>query len=77
MHEKVTLDVGGLALLPYADLEEGEYTVRVRRSSRHPELVEGVPQRAGRDEWAECRFSVAEFTLSPLTATLESHRTSY
>ena len=58
MREKLTLNAGGLALFPYADLEEGEYTVRVRRNER--------------GEWAECGFSVAEFTLSPLIATLES-----
>jgi hypothetical protein len=73
MRETVTLNPAGLALLPYADLEEGEYTVRVRRVVGHPEPVEGGPQRPRRDDWAECHFSVAEFTLSPLIALLESH----
>jgi hypothetical protein len=59
MREKVTLNTGGLGLFPYADLEEGEYTVYV--------------QRSGERERAECRFSVVEFGLSPLVATLESH----
>jgi hypothetical protein len=59
MRERVTLNAAGLALFPYADLQEGEYIVRVRRSERQ--------------KWAECRFSVAEFTLSPLIATLDSH----
>lgn len=59
MREPVTLNAAGVALFPYADLEEGEYSVHV--------------QRAGRSERAECRFSVAEFTLSPLIATLRSH----
>ena len=59
MREKVLLNVSGMALVPYADLEEGEYTVRVQRT----EL----------GKVAECHLSVAEFTLSPLTATLESH----
>ncbi|MGD8791732.1 MAG: hypothetical protein PVF47_04205, partial [Anaerolineae bacterium] len=56
--ELVTLDQAGLALRPYADLEEGEYTVLVRRDRRPP---------------ARCTFSVAEFTLSPLIALLEGH----
>ncbi len=59
LRETVTLNAAGLALFPYADLEEGEYTVRVRRSERQ--------------RWAECHFSVAEFTLSPLIARLDSH----
>jgi hypothetical protein len=59
MREKVALNTGGLALFPYADLEEGEYTVYV--------------QRSGKRERAECRFSVVAFSLSPLIARLESH----
>jgi hypothetical protein len=61
--EQVPLDEAGLALRPYADLEEGEYTVLVRRG------------RAGGDDLrpAQCTFSVAEFTLSPLIALLERH----
>ncbi len=89
LRERLTLNPAGLALYPYADLEEGEYTVRVRRVAEHPEpdlgepvnragstgsrAVGGAPQRVGPDEWAECHFSVAEFTLSPLIATLQSH----
>ncbi|HSR31642.1 MAG TPA: hypothetical protein VLY63_13835, partial [Anaerolineae bacterium] len=57
----VALDEAGLALCPYADLEEGEYTVLVRR-----------PGRDARGA-AKCTFSVAEFTLSPLIALLERH----
>ncbi len=57
--EQVTLDEAGLALRPYADLEEGEYTVLVRRPGR----PDGQPAR--------CSFSVAEFTLSPLIALLD------
>ncbi len=53
-----TLNQDGLALHRYADVKEGEYTVVVR--------LPGNPQ-------AECEFSVAEFTLSPLVATLEKH----
>jgi hypothetical protein len=59
--ERVTLDDAGLALRPYADLEEGEYAVLVRR----PDRDERRP--------AECTFSVAEFTLAPLIALLERH----
>jgi hypothetical protein len=59
--DRLTLDEVGLALLPYADLEEGEYTVLVRRLGQE-----------GRKP-AECTFSVAEFTLSPLIALLERH----
>jgi hypothetical protein len=59
--ERVALDQAGLALCPYVDLEEGEYTVLVRRHDRH------------KDEPAKCTFSVAEFTLSPLIALLERH----
>lgn len=57
--EKVTLDEAGLALRPFSDLEEGEYTVLVRR--------------AGKKEPAQCTFSAAEFTLSPLITLLEDH----
>jgi hypothetical protein len=59
--EQVTLDDAGLALRPYADLEEGEYTVLVRR-----------PGQDGRKP-VQCTFSVAEFSLSPLIALLERH----
>lgn len=59
--ERVTLDEAGMVLRPYADLEEGEYTVLVRRLGQE-----------GRKP-AECTFSVAEFTLSPLIALLERH----
>lgn len=59
--ERVTLDDAGLALQPYADLEEGEYTILVRR----PGQDERKP--------AQCTFSVAEFTLSPLIALLQRH----
>ena len=55
------LDEAGVALRPYADLEEGEYTVLVRR-----------PGQDGQSP-AQCTFSVAEFSLSPLIALLESH----
>ncbi len=57
--DRITLDEAGLALRPFADLEEGEYTVLVRRPGR----VDGKP--------AQCAFSVAEFTLSPLVALLD------
>jgi hypothetical protein len=59
--EQVTLDQAGLALRPYADLEEGEYTVLVRRLGQDPRPP------------ARCTFSVAEFSLSPLIALLERH----
>jgi len=62
--ELVTLDQAGLALRPYADLEEGEYTVLVSR--RGPESANGHSA-------ARCNFSVAEFSLSPLIALLERH----
>jgi hypothetical protein len=55
---KVALNRDGLALHRYPDLKEGEYTAVVT-----------LPDNAQ----AECTFSVAEFTLSPLIATLEKH----
>ncbi len=54
----LSLNQEGLALHRYADLREGEYTAVVS-------LEEGGQ--------AECTFSVAEYTLSPLIATLEKH----
>lgn len=57
--EKISLDEAGVALRPYADLEEGEYTVLVHR--------------VGREKPSKCSFSAAEFTLSPLIALLEDH----
>ncbi len=62
--ERVTLDEVGLALRPYSDLEEGEYRVLVRRRDEKGEFNSGPVQ---------CTFSVAEFSLSPLTAILEEH----
>jgi hypothetical protein len=62
--ERVTLDEAGLALRPYSDLEEGEYRVVVRRRGEGGEFGPGTVQ---------CTFSVAEFSLSPLTALLEQH----
>jgi hypothetical protein len=59
--ERVVLDDAGLALRPFADLEEGEYTVLVRRPGKDKRKP------------AQCDFSVAEFTLSPLIALLERH----
>jgi hypothetical protein len=59
----VALDEAGLALRPYADLEEGEYTVLVRRQLPGGDFRQPV----------QCTFSVAEFTLSPLIALLEHH----
>ncbi|MGD2039381.1 MAG: hypothetical protein PVH11_01055 [Anaerolineae bacterium] len=58
--EQIELDETGVALRPFADLEEGEYMVLARRPSCK--------------EPATCTFSVAEFTLSPLIALLEEHR---
>ncbi len=55
---KVLLNRDGLALHYYTDLKEGEYTAVVT-----------LPDQAR----AECTFSVAEFSLSPLIATLEEH----
>lgn len=55
---EILLNQNGLALHHHPDLKEGEYTAVVR-----------LP---GRDQ-AECTFSVAEYTLSPLIATLEEH----
>jgi hypothetical protein len=55
---KVPLNQEGLALHYYADFKEGEYTAVVT-----------LPD----DRQAECSFSAAEFTLSPLIATLEKH----
>jgi hypothetical protein len=59
--DRVSLDEAGVALRPYGNLEEGEYTVLVRRQ--------------GQDERkpAQCTFSVAEFSLAPLIALLEDH----
>jgi hypothetical protein len=59
-HARVTLYEAGLHLHRFAELEEGEYTVSV--------TLPGRPTAQ-----AECTFSCAEFTLSPLIATLESH----
>jgi hypothetical protein len=55
---KVALNREGLAFHRYADFEEGEYTVVVALPS---------------GDRAECAFSAAEFTLSPLIAALEKH----
>jgi len=59
-----------MALRPYADLEEGEYTVLIRRTDprgQHP------PRSGGAPAPVKCTFSVAEFSLSPLIARLERH----
>ncbi|HWP46726.1 MAG TPA: alpha-2-macroglobulin family protein [Candidatus Limnocylindrales bacterium] len=56
---KVTLNPGGLALHRYPDLKEGEYKAIVTLSD---------------NTQAECTFSVAEFTLSPLLAILETYQ---
>ena len=61
--DRLTLDKAGLALRPYADLEEGEYTVLIRRPDSGGQFSKPV----------KCTFSVAEFSLSPLIARLESH----
>lgn len=57
---RVTLDAAGLCLHRYQGLEEGEYQVVLR-----------LPQRPAAD--TDCSFSCAQFTLSPLIATLESY----
>ncbi|MFQ5576751.1 MAG: hypothetical protein ACE5G8_07165 [Anaerolineae bacterium] len=57
----IPLNEGGLALHTFADTREGEYTAIV--------TLPGEQTRR-----AECAFSAAEFTLSPLIATLEEHR---
>ncbi len=57
---QVMLNTDGLALHRYPDLREGEYAVQVT-----------LPGASGTQ--ADCEFSVAEFTLSPLVATLEKH----
>jgi hypothetical protein len=56
---QVTLNQDGLALHHYADLKEGEYTAVVALAN---------------NARATCTFSAAEFTLSPLIATLEKHK---
>lgn len=55
---KVPLNRDGLALHRYADFKEGEYTASVT-------LPNG--------DRADCSFSAAEFTLSPLIAALAKH----
>ncbi|MFQ5855326.1 MAG: hypothetical protein ACE5LU_06760 [Anaerolineae bacterium] len=60
-HTRVILNDAGLHLHLYAGLEEGEYAV-----------VVNVADQPGAQ--AECTFSCAEFTLSPLIAVLESHQ---
>jgi hypothetical protein len=55
---KVALNSDGLAVHQYDDLKEGEYTAVVT-----------LPGNIT----ADCSFSVAEFTLSPLVATLVRH----
>jgi len=57
---QVMLSTDGLALHRYPDLREGEYAVQVT-----------LPGAGGAQ--ADCAFSVAEFTLSPLVATLLKH----
>lgn len=59
-HTRVRLNQAGLYLGHFADLEEGEYHVSF--------TLPGRPAVR-----AECRFSCAEFSLSPLTARLEAH----
>jgi hypothetical protein len=56
---QVALNQDGLALHHYADLKEGEYTAAVTLAN---------------NAQASCTFSAAEFTLSPLIATLEWHK---
>ncbi|MBN1889479.1 MAG: hypothetical protein JW850_15905 [Thermoflexales bacterium] len=63
------LNQDGLALHTYPDVKEGEYMVIVKTPSPPP--PSGRP--GGRGSVAECTFSVAEFTLSPLIATLQKH----
>jgi len=78
--DRVELDEAGTALRPLADLEEGEYTVLIRRQADAPHdklrsaLGRGrlAPEPAGQP--VQCTFSVAEFSLSPLVARLEQHR---
>jgi hypothetical protein len=62
--ERVTLDEAGLALRPFSNLEEGEYRVMVRRPDGSGSFGSSPVQ---------CTFSVAEFSLSPLTALLVQH----
>jgi hypothetical protein len=69
--DRVTLDEAGLALRPYADLEEGEYTVLIRRPVSGGDAASSLG--ADLRKAVKCTFSVAEFSLSPLTARLESH----
>ena len=57
---QVMLNADGLALHRYPDLREGEYAVQVT-----------LPGTSGTQ--ADCEFSVAEFSLSPLIVTLEKH----
>ena len=57
---QIRLNADGLALHRYSDLREGEYAVQVT-----------WPGASGLQ--ATCEFSVAEFSLSPLIATLEKH----
>ncbi len=63
--ERVTLDEAGLGFETYADLEEGEYAVLVHRLREGKAVDQGKP--------AQCTFSVAEFSLSPLVALLVHH----
>ena len=55
--QDVSLDAAGLALIPFDDLQEGLFEVIARRDE--PEVT------------ARTTFTVAEFSLSPLTALLE------
>jgi hypothetical protein len=59
-HTRVGLNQAGLYLGRFADLEEGEYHVSL--------TLPGRPTAR-----AECHFSCAEFSLSPLTARLDAH----
>jgi hypothetical protein len=60
---QVMLSADGLALYRYPDLREGEYAAQVT-----------LPGASGVQ--ADCDFSVAEFTLSPLIAALLKHEYS-
>jgi hypothetical protein len=55
--QDVSLDAAGLALIPFDDLQEG--------------LFEAIAHRDDHDVTARTTFTVAEFSLSPLTALLE------
>lgn len=67
--DKLTLNAEGLGIHTFVDTKEGEYRL-IATLGPPPDTH---PSKIPPPQTAECTFSVAEFTLSPLIATLQSH----